>query len=93
MNTITIDSLANAYNEKLWNNFAKCFPSINKKIDIMSGVPDDVVSVLVGILGESAIEQWLNSELKLLENSKAIDLLKSEKGIKALKMFLLSMPN
>ena len=93
MSTMTIDSLANAYNEKLWNNFTKCFSGINKKNDIMYEIPDDILSVLVGILGESAIEQWLNSELKLLENSKAIDLLKSEKGIKALKMFLLSIPN
>lgn len=93
MNKITIDSFANAYNEKMWNNFSMCFSVVTKKTDFMVGIPDDILAALVGILGENAIEQWLNSELKLLDDNKAIDLLKSEKGVKALKMFILSMPN
>ncbi len=93
MSKITIDLLANAYNEKLWSNFEQCFPRIKQKTSVMMGIPDDILAALVAILGENSIEQWLNTELKLLDNNKAIDLMKSEKDIKALKMFILSMPN
>lgn len=92
MNSNAIDLLANAYDEKIWGNFVKCFPSINKN-EKFKDIPNDLLNVLVGILGESGVEYWLNTELELLENSKGIDLLKYEKGTRALKMFLLNMPN
>lgn len=93
MNKGNLELLSSAYNEKIWNNFAQCFPSIKNKTDVMLGIPDDILSALVGVLGETAFEQWLNNEIKLLDNNKAIDLLKTEKGTKALKMFILSIPN
>jgi uncharacterized protein (DUF2384 family) len=88
-----VTALANAYNDVYWNRFAASFPKVKNETIKIANIPDDIFSALVGILGESFIEDWLNKELKLLDNNKAIDLLKSETGRKALKMFILSMPN
>lgn len=88
-----VSTLASAYNEVYWNRFAEFFPKIKNQIDTQINIPNDIFSALVGILGESLIGEWLNKELELLDNNKAIDLLKSEKRRKALKIFILSMPN
>ncbi|WP_226535913.1 antitoxin Xre/MbcA/ParS toxin-binding domain-containing protein [Fictibacillus halophilus] len=88
-----INSLSNSYNEEYWNKFASSFPSVEIKENFNSNIPNDILNALVGVLGESVIEQWLNTELKLLDNKKAIDLMQSENGLKALKMLIISLPN
>jgi hypothetical protein len=88
-----INSLSNNYNEEYWNKFASSFPSVKIKENFNSNIPNDILNALVGVLGESIIEQWLNTELKLLDNKKAIDLMQSEKGLRALKMLIISLPN
>jgi hypothetical protein len=88
-----VTTLANAYNEVYWNRFAESFPKIKNETYTQVNIPNDIFSALVGILGESLIGEWLNKELKLLDNNKPIELLNSDNGRKALKMFILSMPN
>lgn len=55
--------------------FVKCFPII-KINDKFKDIPAEVMTVIVGILGENRVENWLNSELETLEYSEGIDLLK-----------------
>ncbi|MDQ0087459.1 hypothetical protein J2T12_000853 [Paenibacillus anaericanus] len=72
MNNAAVNSLANAYKDEYWNKLAQCFPSFNNKSTVPIEIPNDVLSALVGILGESVVEQWLNTELKLLGNNRAL---------------------
>lgn len=88
-----INSLSDSYNEEYWNKFASSFPKVEIKENFNCNIPNDILKALVGVLGESVLEQWLNTELKLLDNKKAIDLIHSEKGLRALKMLIISLPN
>jgi len=88
-----VTKFAAAFNEKTWSNFSKCFPRISSKSNTLASLPEDVVSALIGLNGEEQVNEWINSELEELDNMKAIDLVKSEEGLNALKMFILSMPS
>lgn len=88
-----VTRFAAAFNEETWNNFSKCFPRISSKSNTLTSLPEDVVSALIGLIGEEQVKEWINSELEDLDNMKGIELVKSEEGLKALKMFILSMPS
>ncbi|MDQ0110647.1 hypothetical protein [Paenibacillus harenae] len=88
-----IEKLSNSSKEEIWNNFYKCFPLVKDNEGVAIKLPDDILTALSGILDKSQIKEWLNLEVALLENYKPVDLLKTEEGTKALKMFILSMPN
>jgi len=93
MVSIGVKKFANAYKDEYWGNFSKCFPVINLKRGMFENIPIDVLSSLVGLLGEEQLEKWLNYEIEELDKIKPIDLLKTDDGLKALKMYILSMPN
>jgi len=84
---------ANAYKDEYWNNFSKCFPLVNLKSEVLSKLPSDILSALIGIIGEEQVEKWVNYEFEELDNMKPIDLVRTDDGLKALKMYILSMPN
>lgn len=88
-----VTRFAAAFNEETWSNFSKCFPRINSKSNTLASLPEDVVSALIGLIGEEQVKEWINFELEDLDNMKAIELVKSEEGLKALKTFILSMPS
>jgi len=89
----TINNLTNIYNETMWNKFAKCFHDFETDDEILNKVPSDIVNVLVHILGYEQSKKWVAEKIPDLDYNTVIDLVKSEKGIKAVKMYVLSMPN
>lgn len=89
-----IDNLSNALNEKYWTNFVSAFE--NSKVDISElndyKLPNDIKIILIQRMGKYA-KDWLEKVVPALDNYKPIDLSKTEEGIKAIKMVLLSMPD
>ena len=89
----TIVNLANAYDETIWSNFSKCFPEVTVNTDNLGLLPKDILNVLIELLGIEQTKEWIRKKLNALDNNSAIELLSSDIGTKALKMFILSMPN
>ena len=88
-----IKELADAYNVEMWNNFANCFKAVEVQDDILKKVPQDIVNVIVGLLGYEQAKKWVLEGIPDLDNNSVINLVANETGIKAVKMFVLSMPN
>lgn len=88
-----IFKFADSYKDEYWNKFYRCFPVIISNKNTFSNIPSDILSSLIGLIGEEQVENWMNSEFEELDNMKPIDLLKTDNGVKALKMYILSMPN
>lgn len=91
METDFIVKLANAYTEEYWSNFATLFPIVNTDDDLLKEIPADVFSVLAGLLGIGQVKEWVSTPLERLDNQIIKDLIKTETGLKAAKMFILSM--
>ena len=88
-----INELADAYNVEMWNKFANCFKSVEVQDDILKKVPQDIVNVIVGLLGYEQAKKWVLEEISDLDNHSVINLVANETGIKAVRMFVLTMPN
>jgi hypothetical protein len=91
METDFIIKLAKAYTEELWTDFANLFPKVDTDNAILKEMPNDVVNVLVGLLGIDQVKEWVCIPLKRLDNQIIKDLIKTDTGLKAAKMFILSM--
>lgn len=91
METDYIVSLAKAYDEVLWSDFVSCFPKVEVNDVILKGIPNDIVSVLVALMGNEEAKAWVCKPLERLDNQMVRDLVKSDTGLKATKMFVLSM--
>jgi len=87
----TVERLANSYNDKAWEEFFVFYDCVKLKEDEFSEVPKDIARVIVGMLGKEQANEWVKKPLQRLDNQKVIDLIKNEKGVIALKVFLLSM--
>lgn len=85
-----IDFLANEYNEDGWNVFANCFEDLNIRIE---GIPQDIVNSVLTILGSEDGYNWLHKPLHKFNGKSAIELLKTSEGNKALKAFIMRLPN
>jgi hypothetical protein len=46
-----IEELAEAYNAEMWSKFTNCFKTIEVQDDILRKIPQDIVNVIVGLLG------------------------------------------
>ena len=88
--TNLIDILVNEYDEKSWIEFVDCFGNYDVKVD---GVPQNIINVIVGLLGEDAGIEWLQKPLNQFNEKPVLDLLNDENGEKALKAFIMRMPN
>lgn len=84
-----IDFFYKEYNDDDWTDFARCFDKVDIEI---KGVPQDVINVIYYIIGESWSE-WLKTPLHKFDGKTALDLLLSKKGEKALKAFIMRIPN
>ena len=91
--TKEINELVKAYSDEMWNRFANCFKTIEVQDDILRNVPQDIVNVIVGLLGYEQAKKWVLEVIPDLDNYSVIDLIANEKGVKVVKMFILSMPN
>ena len=83
-----IDSLATQFKDETWNKFAKTVEPAELKVE---GIPQDIVNVLVFKIGFEA-KEWLKRHLTAFGGKTAKDLLATEKGTKALKLFILRIP-
>ena len=91
METDFIIKLAKAYTEELWSDFANLFPQVNTDDAVLKEMPNDVVNVLVGLLGIEQVKEWVCTPLERLDNQIIKELIKTDTGLKAAKMFILSM--
>jgi len=78
------------YEDESWNRYASCFEKLNTQIE---GVPQDIVNAVLTILGETEGYDWLHTPLRKFEGKSAVELAKTEKGQKALKAFIMRLPN
>lgn len=78
------------YEAEAWNRYASCFEDVNTKIE---GVPQEIVNAVCTILGEVAGKDWLYQPLHKFNGKSALELIKTEKGEKALKAFIMRLPN
>lgn len=88
-----IIELSAAYDDVLWTKFANDFETVTTRTGNLETVPQAILNVLVGLLGERTADMWIGKEVTYLDNTVGLELLNTEMGIKALKMFLLTMPN
>lgn len=84
-----IDILSNEYNEDNWIEYARCFEESDIHI---KGIPQDIINAVVTILGDEVGYNWLRSPFHKLGGKNAIELLKTPKGEKALKAFIMRLP-
>ena len=85
-----IDFYAEEYDETNWNEFSKCF----KKADIdIPEIPQDIICAVLGILGKETGYMWLHTSLQKFGDKNALELLKTPKGEKALKAYIMRLPN
>lgn len=84
------EMLVEQYDEKKWNKYASCFKDVTTHID---GVPQDIVNAVFAILGDVDGYKWLHTPLHKLDGKSAIELVKTEKGEKVLKAFIMRLPN
>ena len=85
-----IDILSKEYKDETWNKFAKTVEPSELKVE---GIPQDIVNVLVFKIGfEDEAKEWLQTPFPNFNNKTALELLKTEKGTKALKQFILRIP-
>lgn len=78
------------YNDEAWNRYASCFEDVNTKID---GVPQEIVNAVCTILGDDMGQVWLHQPLHKFNGKSALELIRTEKGEKALKAFIMRLPN
>ena len=85
-----IDFFSNEYKEENWKKIVSDVPSTELKVE---GIPQDIVNVLVFKIGfEDEAKEWLQTPFPNFNNKTALELLKTEKGTKALKQFILRIP-
>ena len=85
-----LEFFLNEYEEEAWNRFASCFEDVNIQIN---GVPQEIVNVIFNILGDNTGYDWLHKSLHKFDGKSAIEVLKTKKGEKALKAFIMRLPN
>lgn len=85
-----LEFFAGEYKEEEWNKYANCFDELNIHIE---GVPQDIVDVVLTILGSDVGYNWLYTPLHKFDGKSALDLLKTPKGERALKAFIMRIPN
>lgn len=83
---------ASIYNEQNWGGFAHCFEDIDIPLEFGKLIPDDVIRALIRILGEDNAREWIEIKLKSVDFKTAIELSKTEQGLKALKAFVMRLP-
>lgn len=83
-----LDFFADEYKEDDWNDYANCFDELNIHIE---GVPQDIVNAVLTVLGAEGYD-WLHRSLNQFNGKSALDLLKTPKGEKALKAFIMRLP-
>lgn len=85
-----LEMFFNEYEEEAWNRYTSCFEDVDTQIE---GVPQEIVNAVFTILGDVSGYDWLHTSLHNFNGKSAVELLKTEKGEKALKAFIMRLPN
>lgn len=85
-----VDFFSNEYNEEMWINYTRLFKEANINI---KGIPQDIVNVVMTILGDDAGYKWLHTPFEKFNGKNALELLETPKGERALKAFIIRLPN
>lgn len=86
----TIFFFSDEYNEEQWRAYANSFAPADVHI---TGVSQDIVNAVVGLLGNEAGEKWLTeTQLTQFDSKKATDILRTPMGARALKAFIMRFP-
>jgi|BioPla2DNA2_1021312.scaffolds.fasta_scaffold30290_4 hypothetical protein len=93
MKNTDIQFFVREYNEENWKNFSNCFSNVNLCRDSNLKVPKDILKCLVGLLGEENALKWIELKFEQLEGKTAIELSQNDIYLKALKAFIMRMPN
>lgn len=78
------------YNQEDWMEFAQCFQQVEVSVE---EIPPDIVNAVCTILGVECGIKWLETPLNAFEGKSAVELVKSKGGCKALKAFIMRLPN
>jgi hypothetical protein len=95
----SIEILSCAFKEDTWQKlvnlciekYSQANNEVKLKLEKLN-IPKDIIIVLIYRVGGYAPE-WLHNEIIALDNNKPIDLLKSDKGRRAVKEALQRMPD
>jgi len=88
-----IDFFAGIFNEVSWKKYCDNFLDTVVPLDLLEELPIDILQPLVYMLGDEYTYKWIKMEIKAIDNFTPIELSCSDKGIKALKAFIMRMPN
>ena len=83
-----VEFFASEYVDEDWIDYINCFEKVVIEVD---GMPTKITSVVITLLGEKTGINWLKSPL--LDEMTAYDLVQFDKGEKALKAFIMRLPN
>jgi len=83
---------ADTFNEEHWKKYSSGFENIEIPNKLKNLLPDDVLHPLIYLLGDDVAYVWINKKLHAIDNRTAIELSKTDTGLKALKAFIMRMP-
>lgn len=85
----SIDFLSKEYNEKSWIEYASI---CNDNRCIVDGIPQDIVNVVLDVLGNEMGYDWLQRPISVFEGKTVKELIQTSNGEKALKAFIMRLP-
>lgn len=85
-----VEFFSNEYDEEQWVNYSRCFVKSNIHVE---GIPQDIVNAIVAILSDETGYKWLLTPFQKFNGKNALELLESSKGERALKAFIMRLPN
>lgn len=88
-----IDRLAKIYDsvESQYEKYVKHFDDIHLEESELIEFPTDLAKVIKGTLGTQRFE-WIQKKIPALNGQRVVDLIKTENGLKAVKLILFRMP-
>ena len=90
---VGVDYFANEYNEEHWKDYNQGFKPIDIPANLLNTLPEDIIRPLIYLLGYDYTSKWITMRFEDLDNQTPLELSKTKKGIKALKAFIMRMPN
>ena len=81
------------YDEVGWKQYSNNFNSIDIPDELKKILPEDVIKPLIFILGRECTYKWIHMKINSIDNRTPIELSNTINGLKALKAFIMRMPN
>lgn len=85
--------LLKEYKEEDWKEYSLLFQKVNIPIELENILPEDVMKVLIFLLGENRVLKWINYNFEIIDNMTPLEIIKIPNGLKVLKAFIMRIPN